>query len=115
MLLGELSPKRCEGYYADLRTRPTKSGKPFSVDSHRNVLAEAKSFLRWCSAKRRWIGRNPLEEIEGIGKRKHGKAQLRVDEARKWLVKAVDKADSGEAGAVAALTSLVMGFGRARS
>ena len=56
------------------------------------------------------LARNPLEEVEGVGKRKHGKSQLRVDEARRWLVTAVALADDGEAGAVAALLALVMGM-----
>ena len=51
-----------------------------------------------------------MTEVEGIGKRRHGKAQLRVDEARKWVAKAVELADKGEAGAVAALLALVMGM-----
>jgi hypothetical protein len=46
--------------------------------------------------KKKWLARNPLEEVEGVGKRKHGKSQLRVDEARRWLVKAVALADDGE-------------------
>ena len=76
--------------------QPALVPKSFSVDSHRNILAEARSFLRWCSTKRKWIARNPLEEVEGVGKRKHGKAQLRVDEARRWVATAVDLADGGE-------------------
>ena len=60
--------------------------------------------------KKKWLARNPLEEVEGVGKRKHGKSQLRVDEARRWLVKAMALADEGEAGAVAALLALVMGM-----
>ena len=48
----------------------------------------------------------------GVGKRRHGKPQLRVDEARRWLTKAVELADSGEAGAAAAaaLLAFVMGM-----
>jgi hypothetical protein len=42
--------------------------------------------------------------------RKHGKTQLRVDEARRRLVKAVTRADQGDAGAVAASLALVMGM-----
>jgi hypothetical protein len=80
------------------------------AERHRNILAEAKSFLRWCTVKKKWLARNPLEEVEGVGKRKHGTTQLRVDEARKWLVKAVALADEGEAGAVAASLALVMGM-----
>ena len=110
VLLRDLSTRTCSGYYESLRTRKSRLGKSFSVDSHRNILAEARSFLRWCSTKRKWISRNPLEEVEGVGKRKHGKAQLRVDEARRWVATAVDLADGGKEGAVAALMALVMGM-----
>jgi hypothetical protein len=110
VLLRDLSTRTCCGYYESLRTRKSRLGKSFSADSHRNILAEARSFLRWCSTKRRWISRNPLEEVEGVGRRKHGKAQLRVDEARRWVATAVDLADGGEEGAVAALLALVMGM-----
>jgi hypothetical protein len=110
VLLRDLDAKTCSGYYDALRTRKTRLGRTFSVDSHRNILAETKSFLRWCAVKKKWLARNPLEDVEGVGKRKHGKAQLRVDEARQWLVKAVALADRGEAGAVAALMALVMGM-----
>ena len=110
MLLRDLSSKTCGAYYEALRTRKSRLGRSFSVDSHRNILAEAKSFLRWCVTKKKWLVRNPLGEVEGVGKRKHGKPQLRVDEARKWLVKAVGLADDGEDGAIAALLALVMGM-----
>ena len=110
LLLGEITPQKCTALYVGLRERSTRNRKPFSVDSHRNILAEAKSFLRWCSAKKRWILRNPLEGVEGVGKRHHGKKQLRIDEARKWMAKAVELADAGEEGAVAAIAALVMGM-----
>ena len=110
VMLRDLTNKACSGYYDALRTRKTRLGKAFSVDSHRNILAEAKSFLRWCSAKKKWLARNPLEEVDGVGKRRHGKAQLRVDEARRWVAKAVALADAGEGGAIAAMLALVMGM-----
>jgi integrase len=106
----DLTPRRCQGYYEALRTRTMPTTKrPLAVDSHRNILAEAKSFLKWCVGKR-WIARNPLEEVTGVGRRRHGKAQLRIDEARRWQAKALQFADQGEAGAVAAMMSLVMGM-----
>jgi len=78
----------------------------FEVDivlrEHLRVLAEAKSFLGWCVGKR-WVARNPLEGVNGVGRRRHGKAQLRIDEARRWQAKALEFADQGEAGAVAAM------------
>jgi site-specific recombinase XerD len=107
--LGSLSGPTCAGYYDALRTRVTKLGKPVSVDVHRNTLAESKTFLRWCM-KRKWLTRNPLEQVEGIGKRKHGKPQLRIDEARRWMATAVKLAGEGETGAVGAMMSLVMGM-----
>ena len=94
VLLRDLSTRTCSGYYESLRTRKSRLGKSFSVDSHRNILAEAKSFLRWCVGKR-WIHRNPLDEVTGMGRRRHGKAQLRIDEARRWQAKAIEFADEG--------------------
>ena len=108
--LDDLTPARCRGYYEALRTRPRPTTKrPLAVDSHRNILAEAKSFLKWCVGKR-WIARNPLEEVTGVGRRRHGKAQLRIDEARRWQAKALQFADQGEEGAVAAMMALLMGM-----
>ena len=95
LLIEDLTPSRCKGYYDALRTRPMPTTKrPLAVDSHRNILAEAKSFLRWCVGKR-WIHRNPLDEVTGMGRRRHGKAQLRIDEARRWQAKAIEFADEG--------------------
>ena len=35
-----------------------------AVDSHRNILAEGRTFLGWC-VKRRWFRSNPLEGVKG--------------------------------------------------
>jgi len=51
-----------------------------------------------------------VEEVQGVGKRKHGKPQLRIDEARRWVAKATEMAGQGESGAVAAFVSLLMGM-----
>jgi integrase len=80
-----------------------------AVDSHRNILAEVKTFLRWSMSKG-YLRTNPIEGVQGTGKRRHGKPQLRIDEARKWQAKAVLLAEEGEDGAVAALATLVMGL-----
>lgn len=44
------------------------------------------------------------------GKRRHGKPQLRIDEARKWMATATELAAAGEAGAVAAMLALLLGM-----
>ncbi len=61
MLLRDLTTQKCVGYYESLRARKTRQGKSFSVDTHRNILAEAKSFLKWCSAQQKWLPRNPID------------------------------------------------------
>lgn len=50
----------------------------------------------------------PSGEGEGEGRRRHGKPQLRIDEARRWTAKALELAAAGEAGAVAAMMALLM-------
>lgn len=112
-----LSAKRCNQLYDELRERPLeRTKKPPSVDTHRNALAQVKSMLAWC-VKRGWLRANPAEETEGIGKRRPrgkslGKAgnELRVKQARAWYVKALELADGGDEGAVAALLALVLGM-----
>jgi integrase len=112
-----LSTTRCEKLYEELRTRPSKrTKKPLAADTHRNVLAQVKSFLAWC-VERGWLRENPCANIKGIGKRrprgkslgKEGKT-LRVKEARAWYEKALDLADGGDEGATAALVALLLGM-----
>lgn len=112
-----LSGKRCEALYTDLRTRVSaKTKKAVSADTHRNVLAQVKSFLGWCVA-RGWLRENPSAGVKGIGKRRpRGKSlgkngnTLRVKEARAWYVKAVELAERGDEGATAALVALLLGM-----
>jgi integrase len=117
MPLQLLSAKRCEKLYDELRSRPSpRTMQPVSVDTHRNVLAQTKSFLSWC-VERGWLSGNPCEGIKGIGKRrprgkslgKEGKS-LRVKEARAWYKKAVELADGGDEGAIAALVAMLLGM-----
>jgi hypothetical protein len=63
------------------------------------MLAAAKTFFRWCVAEKKWLPRSPLEQVKGIGKIRHGKEQLRIDEARKWMTEARRLADQGNDGA----------------
>lgn len=101
---------RAAALYEELRTLPSeRTGKPLSADSHRNMLAESKTFLSWCVEKR-WIGGNPLAAVKGIGKRRHGKPQLRIDEARKLRTLCHAEAAEGADGPVAVLMGLLMGM-----
>ena len=117
VLLQLLSAKRCEALYADLRTRPhARTKKLLSADTHRNILAQAKSFLTWC-VERGWLRANPCAAVKGIGRRRpRGKSlgkdgnTLRVKEARLWYVKALELAERGDEGATAALVALLLGM-----
>jgi hypothetical protein len=61
--LRALNAKRCAALYDELRTRPSaRTGRPLAADTHRNVLAQAKSFLAWC-VKRGWIAADPLASV----------------------------------------------------
>lgn len=63
--LSMLSGKRCATLYGEMRTRPSKrTGKPLANDTHRNALAQTKSFLEWC-VKRGWLRENPAAKVEG--------------------------------------------------
>jgi integrase len=110
LLLTDLTKPKCAAYYEALRTRVSPATKEvYSVDTHRSMLAEARMLAKWCILKR-WLRASPLEGLEGKGKRRHGKPQLRIDEARRWMAKATELADSGEAGAVAAMMALLLGM-----
>jgi integrase len=102
MLIDEIEETDCAKYYEALKQK-------VSVDTHRNTLSEVKTFLQWCM-KTKLITVNPATNVEGVGKRKKGKPQLRIDEARKWLVKAIELADQDDVGAVVAMVNVLMGF-----
>jgi integrase len=94
--------------YDDFAQAKTKQGKTMSVDSARNTLAEAKTFLAW-SVEKRHARTNALAGVKGMGKRRRGKPQLTVDEARRWMAVGMEMAET-EDGAVAALMTLLMGM-----
>jgi integrase len=113
--LWALSERRCKELYADLTERnrhadkPDKEPETYSVDSHRNALAEVKTFLGWC-VEQRWITTNPAAKVKGTGRRRKRKPQLRIKQARKWYGKALELAEVGDDGAVAALVALLLGL-----
>jgi integrase len=112
-----LSEKKCKALYERLRTTPlTRTKKPPSVDTHRNILAEVKTFLRWC-VDQGWLRSNPAERLQGIGRRRpRGKSlrpdgeQMKIREARAWYVAALDLAKLGDEGATAALVACLLGL-----
>lgn len=106
--LTSLTPAWGAKRYEELAALPGRSPDTLvSVDYHRNVLLEARSFLAWCGeTARRWLKGNPLQGVKGVGKRRKGKPQLRPDEGVLWRQKAVQLSLAGDEGALAALLLL---------
>jgi integrase len=110
LTVNAVDSKKAQSYYDSYRATPGARTKRLpSVDTHRNVLAQVKTFMGWCQ-KKKLTPTNPFDEVEGVGRRRHGKPQLRIDESRKWLTKAVELASSGDVGAIAAMITLLLGL-----
>lgn len=77
ILAHNLKSEQVQGYY-DARV------KKVAVDTHRNELAEVKTFFNWCVMKG-YMEKNPASGIVGVGRRRKGKRQFRIDEARKFM------------------------------
>jgi integrase len=92
-----LKPKLAKRLYAEHQV-----GK--AVDNHRNGLSAAKSLGAWL-VEQGWLQRNPFEAVKGVGRRKHGKPQLMLDEARRLLDYCVANPTPG---AIAAACYLLM-------
>lgn len=108
--VGALTPAFCAERYAHLVQRKTlRTGRPVAADTHRNVLAESRTFARWCITKG-LLGNDPFEKVKAVGRRQHGKQQLRLDEAKVFVHKGLELASLGEDGAIAALVALLMGL-----
>lgn len=108
LLLCSLSAQRAQALYDAYRTRKRPNGKPIAVDHHRNVLAEARTFARWC-VKKKLLKSNPFDGVEGIGRRRKGKLQHTRDESKKFLSTSKAEADKGSEMAIAAMVALLMG------
>lgn len=107
--LADVTPRRAAELYLALRTGVNKHGAPIAVDTHRNALNEAGTFARW-AVKRRLLAADPFAEVEPIGKRKRGKPQLRLDEARKLIDATLPEVEGGDLGALVVALLLLTGL-----
>jgi integrase len=79
-----------------------------SVDTRKGALAACRAFGTFTASKS-WTRTNPFEACEVEGRKRRGKKQLTVDEAREFFAIAMERADAGDRGAVAALLYVVLG------
>lgn len=101
--VADVTPSMAQKAYDDLVASGTK------VDTHRNCLKAARSMFRWAKSKEYADG-DPMADIAGVGRRKKGKEQLRIDEARKVLARAIMLGESGDNSAIAVATVLLLGL-----
>ncbi len=95
--LRKLTPELAQRMYDE------RSG---AVDTHRNGLAVAKAFGCWCT-KQGWLPRNPFAAVKGKGRRRKGKAQLRIEESRRVIDVCAGLLDRDD-GAVCTLAYLLL-------
>lgn len=104
--VARVTPELAEELYIAFRRR-LYNGKPISVSYHRAALINARSLFKWC-VRSGYVSANPFATVEGIGKRRRGKAQWTGDEARRFYAYALPLAEAGNVNALACLMSLLM-------
>jgi integrase len=77
--------------------------------SHRTLLGQCKRFYAW-ACEHGEAADNPFAAVRPVGKPKTGKAQLRIDEARRFASVALARAQQGDRAATAAVMALLMGM-----
>lgn len=108
--LADIGPAQAEALYLAMRTRKSdRTGKVPAVDTQRNCLNECGTFARW-AVRRKYIPADPFEDVEAKGKRKAGKPQLRLDEARVLCNVCESAAHAGDRGALVVALVLLTGF-----
>lgn len=80
----------------------------WSTDTHQNALRQAKTFWRFLRQERLARG-EPWTSVKPIGRRRRGKDQLRVDEARALVALCVSRIATDDA-ALPALLCLMLGL-----
>ena len=66
--------------------------KTNSVDTLYGIRSAGNGFFDWCVG-RQYLKKNPFKGIKIVGKKREGKEQLRMDEARLFLERALEIAD----------------------
>ena len=107
--LTAIDAERAAQMYFDETKRTKSNGEPIANDSHHLLLRRVKHFYKW-AISRRYITQNPFAEVSPIGRPKRGKQQLRIDEARKLVSVAIDRARTLDAGSTAILMQIFLGL-----
>ncbi len=107
--LSAVTPERAARIYQEETQRISRRGTPVAADSHRLLLSRARSFFAW-AAESGLVAHNPFATVKPVGRRRSGKPQLRIDEARKFMAVALAEAQAGDPLAVGVLLMLLLGL-----
>lgn len=95
--------------YNALTSRTTLRGTPLSPSTHHVMLRRARAFFRF-AVERGYIQQSPFERVKPIGQSRAGKAQLTIDEAKRFKTLALQRANDGDAAALGVLLLLMLGL-----
>ncbi len=104
-----ITAKTAELLYEQHRTRPSKNGLPLAVATHIFDLKCVKNFFKWC-VSHRYLVSSPFAEVRPIGKKRAGKPQLRIEEAKRFTDAGLSYfTETQNPLAIAALVAITMG------
>lgn len=104
-----MKAKTAELVYEKHRTRPGKNGLPLAAATHIFDLKCVKNFFKWC-VSRRYLVSSPFSEVRPIGKKRAGKPQLRIEEAKRFTEAGLSYfTETQNPLAIAALVAITMG------
>ncbi len=107
--LTAIDAERAAQLYLDETKRKKSNGEAIANDSHHLLLRRIKHFYKWALA-RRYVQVNPFADVSPIGRPRRGKQQLRIDEARKLVATAMERAKILDAGSTAILMQIFLGL-----
>ncbi len=107
--LTAIDGERAAQMYLDETKRTKSNGEPIANDSHHLLLCRIKHVYKW-AISRRYVTSNPFADVSPIGRPRRGKQQLRIDEARKLVTTAMERARTLDAGSTAILMQIFLGL-----
>jgi integrase len=108
--LSSINQERAEKLYRELTTTPNpRTGKMLATATHHGRLGLARRLYEF-AIKHDMCRTNPFAAVTPIGRKRVGKPQLRIDEARRFETKAIELAQAGDGAALGALLMLHLGL-----
>ena len=108
--LASINQEKAEKLYKELTVTPNpRTGKLLATATHHGRLGLARRLYEF-AIKQDMCRNNPFASVTPIGRKRVGKPQLRIDEARRFEQIAIELAQAGDAAALGALLMLHLGL-----